>query len=162
MLFASCAQFSVKEATSKKLVTFLSFHFSLNAFNVLRSRVIELTRSKHHPSQLLSSLRCLHCLSGLTPSTPYLSHMVQPHRKSISQLWLRMMTTCSLPNLSTVACSLYSVHSVPDHHSNSITSSVKKAVEKCVKQVLKRQMRQDDLDCDKRHCKLLNQLLLLI
>ncbi len=45
MLFASCAQFSVKEATSKKLVTFLSFHFSLNAFNVLRSRVIELTRS---------------------------------------------------------------------------------------------------------------------
>lgn len=49
--------------------------------------------------------------------------MVQPHRKSISKLWLRMMMTCSLPNLSTVAWSVYRVHSVPDHHSSSITSS---------------------------------------
>ncbi len=59
----------------------------------------------------------------LTPRMPYLSHMVQPHRKSISKLWLRMMMTCSLPNLSTVAWSVYRVHSVPDHHSSSITSS---------------------------------------
>lgn len=66
-----------------------------------------------------------HLKSGaqLTPKTPYLSHMVHPHRKSISKLWLRMMMTCSLPNLSTVAWSVYRVQSVPDHHSSSITSS---------------------------------------
>lgn len=62
MIFASCAQFPLKEATSKKLVTFISFNFSLDAFNVLKSSVIELTvfwdttvtpqSSKHHPSQL--------------------------------------------------------------------------------------------------------------
>lgn len=62
----------------------------------------------------------------LTPRMPYLSHMVQPHRKSISKLWLRMMMTCSLPNLSTVAWSVYRVQSVPDHHSSSITSSAQK------------------------------------
>ena len=59
----------------------------------------------------------------LTPSTPKRSHMVHPQRKSISKLWLRMMTTCSFPKLSTVAWSVNRVHSVHDHHSSSITSS---------------------------------------
>lgn len=61
----------------------------------------------------------------LTPRTPNLSQMVQPHRKSISKLWLRMMITCSLPNMSAVAWSVYRVQSVPDHHSSIITSSAK-------------------------------------
>lgn len=71
----------------------------------------------------------------LTPKTPYRSHMVQPHRKSISKLWLRMMMTCSLPNLSTVAWSVYRVQSVPDHHSSSITSSAQETT-KCKFQLL--------------------------
>ena len=60
----------------------------------------------------------------LTPSTPKRSHMVHPQRKSISKLWLRMMTACSFPKLSTVAWSVNRVHSVHDHHSRSMTSSV--------------------------------------
>ena len=60
-----------------------------------------------------------------TPSTPKRSVIVQPHKKSISKLWFKMMMTCSFPKVFTVASSENKVHSVPDHHSNSITNSNK-------------------------------------